>query len=286
MERDLSFFDRNRPRDDATVEYVRRELSESTPSNARAGTEKFVAAAMGSVPWLGSIVATGLALRSEGDAVRRDNLLRIWLEEHEGKLRLLTAAINEVLARFHSLGDSIDARIQDEEYLQLVRRTFRVWDRADSQEKRAYAENLVVNAADTRICSDDVIRLFIDFLDTLHEIHLRVIHEVYNNNGITRLEIWRRIYGSTTREDAAEADLFRLMIRDLSTGGLIRQHRETNAEGEFIRKRPAVRRPAAASRTMDSSFDDEDEYELTALGNQFVHYVMTNTVGKIEGPIT
>jgi hypothetical protein len=33
---------------------------------------------------------------------------------------------------------------------------------------------------------------------------------------------------------------------------------------------------------MKSAFDDEEQYELTALGEQFVHYAMTDVPPKLE----
>ncbi len=95
----------------------------------------------------------------------------------------------------------------------------------------------MVNAAGTRVCSDDVVRLFLDWLNLYHESHFAVIRGIYNKHGITRFEIWDQIYGELPREDSAEADLFRYLIRDLSTGGVIRQDRETNQAGQFLRKR-------------------------------------------------
>jgi hypothetical protein len=76
--------------------------------------------------------------------------------------------------------------------------------------------------------------------------------------------------------------LFKLLIRDLSTGGIIRQHRETDYAGRFLKKTPA--RPStavAASKVAKSAFDDGDAYELTELGQQFVHYAMTDLPPKI-----
>jgi hypothetical protein len=98
------------------------------------------------------------------------------------------------------------------------------------------------NSAGTRICSDDVIRLFLDWLDLYHEAHFAVVREIYKNPGTTRFEIWDTIYGELPREDSAEADLFRLLIRDLSTGGVVRQDRDTNQQGQFLRKKPLRRR--------------------------------------------
>jgi len=87
-----------------------------------------------------------------------------------------------------------------------------------------------------------VIRLFIGWLDMYHEAHFMVVREIFRHPGITRYDIWDQIFGELPREDSAEADLYRLLIRDLSTGGVIRQSRATNASGQFLRKRPVKRK--------------------------------------------
>ena len=83
------------------------------------------------------------------------------------------------------------------------------------------------------------------------------------------------------REDSAQADVYRLLIRDLSTGGVIRQHRETDASGQFIKKSTRGR-SRSSSRVMTSAFDDTEPYELTELGSQFVHYTMNEVTPRIE----
>jgi hypothetical protein len=178
-----------------------------------------------------------------------------------------------------SVGSDIDERIQSPEYLQLVRRAFRVWDEASTEEKRKYVGNILVNAAGTRVCSDDVIRLFLDWLNLYHESHFAVIRQIFSNPSITRYEIWEAVYGATPREDSAEADLFKMLIRDLSTGGVVRQARDTNEMGEFLRRRRAPRRNP--SSTMESAFEDTKPYVLTELGKQFVHYTMNETVKRL-----
>lgn len=45
-----------------------------------------------------------------------------------------------------------------------------------------------------------------------------------NSNGISRGSKWKKIGKGEAREDSAEADLYKLLFRDLSTGGIIRQH--------------------------------------------------------------
>ncbi len=61
----------------------------------------------------------------------------------------LKATLEEIQRRFDSLGESIDERLQSNEYLGLVRKAFRAWDEADTEEKRHYTANLIVTAART-----------------------------------------------------------------------------------------------------------------------------------------
>ncbi len=103
------------------------------------------------------------------------------------------------------------------------------------------------------------------------------------NPGSTRAEIWEIIHGENVQEDSAEADLFKLLIRDLSMGAVIRQARETDGAGNFVRQRP--RRKGRLPATLSSAFDDDKDYVLTKLGTQFVHYTMNEIVPRLgESP--
>lgn len=152
------------PRSDEEViiEHLRAELLKSETSRRRRIIEKFVLAALGSIPWIGGFLSAAADYQSQEGELRKDSLQTQWLEEHQGKLADLKQTLEEVNKRFEALGSTIDARIQSDEYLALVRKAFRAWDEADTNEKRLYAANIVTNAAGSRICSDDVIRLFLD----------------------------------------------------------------------------------------------------------------------------
>ena len=63
------------------------------------------------------------------------------------------------------------------------------------------------------------------------------------------------------------------------TGSVIRQHRPTNAYGEYIKQAPKKR---GSSGVLKSAFDDSEPYELTELGAQFVHYTMDDVVERVE----
>jgi hypothetical protein len=271
------------PDDRMIVERLKKELAKSEPSRRRRIIEKFVLAALGSIPWIGGFLSAAYEYKAEEGTLQQDSLQTQWLEEHQEKISALRATLAEIESRFQSLGPEIEDRIQSQEYLNLVRKAFRTWDKADTEEKRRYVSNLVANAAGTRVCSDDVVRLFIDWIDLYHEAHFAVIREIYQYPGSTKFDIWSSVYGDTPREDSAEADLYRLLIRDLSTGGVIRQERDTNALGQFLRKRPqktGVRRQAPT--TTESAFENTKPHVLTELGKQFVHYTMNEVVTRLR----
>ncbi len=239
--------------------------------------------ALSSIPWIGGFIAALAAADSEAGQEKINELQKDWLEEPQHKIRDLTATLIEIVERLESMGDEIQKRIESQEYLALVGRAFRTWDQADTEEKRRLIKNLLMNAGGTSLCPDDLVRLFIQWIDTYHESHFAVIREIYRNPRATRSDIWRNIRGDEVREDSAEADLFKLLVRDLSMGSVIRQHRETTADGQFVRKAQARVPKGHGARTMKSAFDDVEEYELTELGNQFVHYTMNEVVPRLGG---
>ena len=189
--------------------------------------------------------------------------------------------IIEILARLDIHDEEISKRIQSTEYQSLLKKTFRDWSGAESETKRVFIRNILSNAAATSLASDDVLRLFIDWINTYSELHFQVIAAIYNSGGISRGAIWSKIGKGVTREDSADADLYKLLFRDLSTGGIIRQHRETTYDGSFLKKQPG-KKTHTSSREMTSAFDNSDSYELTGLGEQFIHYAMTDLPLKIS----
>jgi len=262
------------------IDKIQRELADISPSTKKRALEKFGLAALGSIPWVGGFISAAASLKTEENTLKTDTLQTKWLEEHEVKMRKLGETLTEISQGFERLGKSVDERIESEEFLELVRKSFRTWDAADTDEKRKYIANLIGNASSTHICSDDIVRLFIDWLGLYHESHFSVIREIYKQPGVTRYDIWTVTHGAIPREDSAEADLYKLLIRDLSTGGVIRQARDTNTDGQFIKRKAVPKR--AVSKTAESAFETTKSYVLTELGKQFVHYTMNDVVTRIE----
>jgi hypothetical protein len=255
------------------------ELLKNVSDHRKLVIKKVIMAALGSVPWVGSVLSTTLSIHDGIKQSKVNDLHKQWLEEHQKRMQELAKTLLDLVSRFDDFGDSINERLESEEYLKLVRKGFKTWDNSDTQEKRNLVRKLLSNAGATTLCPDDLIRLFIDWIEIYHEAHFNVIREIYKNPSCTRFQIWANIHGKIPREDSAEADLFKLLIHDLSMGHVIRQHRETTYDGQFLKQR---RSKSSGGSTMKSAFDDNEPYELTELGRQFVHYTMDDVVPQIS----
>lgn len=268
--------------------YVLSDKEQAVLENLTGGNWKkygrVAMAALGAVPWVGSLISATATLSSENDAEKTNKLLILWVQEHEQQLRELVSTLQEMCARFESFGERIEERVQSPEYITLVRKTFKQWDAAETAEKKDLLKKLIINASGLSLAEDDLIRLFLDWIEKYHEFHFAVIREIFKNPGITRAGIWANLRGEVPREDSADADLFRLLIRDLSTGGVIRQARETDYAGNFVKRerQTGTKGQGHGRDTMESSFEDTKPYELTQLGREFVHYLMSDLVQQIE----
>jgi hypothetical protein len=237
----------------------------------------------GLVPFAGGLFSAAAGAWSEKEQQRVNEFLKHWLKMLEDEMKEKQQTIIEIMARLDMHDEKTASRIESKEYQSLIKKTFREWAGAESEEKRTYIRNILSNAAATDITSDDVLRLFIDWIKNYSELHFHVIGAIYNSNGITRGAIWRKIGKSAIREDSADADLYKLLFRDLSTGGIVRQYRQTTYDGRFLKEVPSKKpKGYTGSREMTSAFDENDTYVLTELGQQFVHYAMTDLPPKLE----
>jgi hypothetical protein len=261
---------------------IRQELIKTFGSKRGRLYSKIFSSALGSIPWVGGFLSVLADFHSDEEQVKSNILLKQWLEEHQLKMTELADTLVKVVQRLDEFPEEIDERLQSDEYLQLVKKSFRIWDNSDTLEKKELIRKLLTNAGAHKLAHDDLVRLFLDWLNSFHEAHFAVVRSIYNNEGITRYEIWQELHGQSVREDSLEADVFKLLIRDLSTGSVIRQHRETDYAGNFIKKQ--AKKGSGTSRTFKSAFDSTEGYELTELGRLFVHYTMTEVVSQIGAP--
>lgn len=255
------------------------QLPENNKFNATA--RGALQAVGGAIPYVGGIISAVAGAWSENEQEKVNNFLKYWIQMLKDEMKEKEVTMLEIMARLNLQDEKISKRIESKEYQSLVKKTFREWSGAENEEKRKYIRNILSNAAATDLSSDDVVRLFIDWINLYSELHFKVIGAIYNSNGISRGEIWKKIGKAPVREDSADADLYKLMIRDLSTGGIIRQHRETDYYGNFRAKPKTTNKTTSQGKTLTSAFDNEDLYELTSLGQQFVHYAMNELAPRI-----
>lgn len=265
------------------MEISKIDKDELEPDGKGKAARAAINAIAGAIPFVGGLISAGAGYWSEREQEEVTNVLRQWLQMLEDELREKGKTIAEIVARIDMQDDKVKKRIESPEYQALLKKAFRNWSSIDTEYKRQRLRNVLSNAAAAKTTSDDVVRLFIDWINLYSDFHFEVIGEIYRNPGITRGGMWDNLQKPDVREDSAEADLFKMLIRDLSTGGVIRQARQTDFYGNFLRKTPEKRsKPGQASRTAKSAFDEVDPYELTELGQQFVHYAMTEITAKIE----
>ncbi len=249
-----------------------------------------LSAALGSIPWIGGVYSALISLQAESDQEEVNNLQKMWLMEHREKIMNLGQTLKEITKRLDDFCTNTEAekivlsRIQSPEYLTLVRETFRAWDEVSTFDKRDKFKKLITNAAAIELCTDDMVRIFIKWIAQYHEYHISIIGVVYKNPGISLGGIWDNVFAKEgegrPRENSAEADLYRTLIRDLQLGGVIRQQRDVNYDGQFVKK-STKGRSSSSSSVLKSSFDDDDEMELSELGGQFVLYVLEELVPRI-----
>lgn len=238
--------------------------------------------ASGAVPFAGGILSAIAGAWSENEQERANRFFDHWVRMLQDELKEKEETILEVMARLDLQDEAIAERVESKEFQSLVKKTFREWSGAESEEKRVYIRNILSNAAASQLSSDDVVRMYIDWINHYSEMHFHVIGAIYNANGITRGAIWKKIGKGRVREDSADADLYKLLFRDLSTGGIVRQHREVDYAGNFLSKKAEHRPKGSGPKPPVSAFDEDERYELTELGKQFVHYAMSDIPPKIE----
>ena len=236
----------------------------------------------GAIPYIGGLISAAAGAWSESEQEKVNKFFEYWISMLKDEMKEKEQTMLEIMARLNLQDEKISKRIESKEYQSLIKKTFREWSGAENEEKRKYIRNILANAAATELSSDDVVRLFIDWINLYSELHFKVIGSIYNSNGISRGAIWKKIGKAPVREDSADADLYKLMIRDLSMGGIIRQHRETDYYGNFISKTKTNNKSSARGKTMTSAFDNDELYELTSLGQQFVHYAMNELAPRIS----
>ncbi|MEW6055922.1 MAG: hypothetical protein AB1540_04840 [Bdellovibrionota bacterium] len=179
-------------------EALKQELEDALKGGQGPKAVRFTLAALGGlIPYVGSAIGTATSAWSEQESDRFQKILRTWLKIQEDEIKEIGKTLIEVMSRIDQANEKVQQRIESQEYLSLIKKCFRDWSAAESEEKRIIVRNLLANAAVPGVTSDDVIRLFIEWIDRYSELHFKVVRAIYNHSGITRGDVWNQIHGQS-----------------------------------------------------------------------------------------
>jgi hypothetical protein len=121
---------------------LHEQLISLEPTERQRIIRKIIMAALGSIPWVGGFLTAAQAYNEDKGQTETDVLQRQWLEEHRLKMQNLARDLAEIIERLDSIGDEINSRIESEQYLALVRKSFRAWDQADTEQKKKFIKRI------------------------------------------------------------------------------------------------------------------------------------------------
>ncbi|MEI7751711.1 MAG: hypothetical protein WCJ71_06435 [Candidatus Omnitrophota bacterium] len=150
-------------------------------------------AGLSGIPGWGILFGAGTTTWSETDQARFKKVLKTWLKLQEDEIKEIGKTLVEVMMRIDQADEKVRDRIESQEYLSLIKKCFRDWTAAESEKKRVLLRNLLANAASCKLTSDDVVRLFIEWIGQYSEIHFSIIACVHQNQGITRWQMWQKL---------------------------------------------------------------------------------------------
>lgn len=120
------------------IEKIEVELLHVDRKGKKVRHIRFLASAMGSIPWVSGFFAASTALHSELEQGKENELQKTWLEEHTQKIDELAYTIYQIFEKIESVGDKIDKRFESEEYLSIVREGFKEQDNAKTFENKEF----------------------------------------------------------------------------------------------------------------------------------------------------
>src|SRR5262249_41227822 len=121
-------------------------------------------AASGLIPFAGGLLSAAASAWSEREQRRINDFLHHWLQMLAAEMREKEQTILEITARLDMRDDEVASRVNSPAYQSLLRKAFRDWPGAESEEKRAWVRNLLTNAAASKLASDEVVKLFLEWI--------------------------------------------------------------------------------------------------------------------------
>jgi hypothetical protein len=142
----------------------------------------------GAIPLAGGLLAAVAGAWNEKEQERVNRFVEHWLKMLAAEMKEKERTILEIMSRLDMQDEEIAKRVESAEFQSLLRKAFRDWAGTESEEKRVFVRNVLVNAAASKLTTDDVVKLFLKWIKDYSEFHFEVVGAIYNNAGITRGE--------------------------------------------------------------------------------------------------
>lgn len=230
----------------------------------------------------GAFVQAGMSIQNDESQHATNKLHSACIKEVADTLAELQGTIGQILVSIAASDEEFAARVEDPNYVQLVRKAFTGWSRGQSSEKREIIRRLLSRAADAQNPDYPVFNLFFDWVSRYNELHFRLIRSLKEQGKATKLQIWEGMGGQRVKDDSAEADVFGCLFNDLNLGHIVRK--AGGRDAATGRKLRASRAPRSSSPLLKSVLDNTTPQELTAVGELFIHYAMEELIDKLPPP--
>lgn len=192
---------------------IQPELEQALQAGMGPKIVRFALSCLGGIPVVGGVFGAGSDAWSEAEHEQFKKILAAWLKLQEEEIREIGRTLLEIMQRLDTADATIRERLQSPEYLSLIKKSFRDWSAAESEDKRRLIRNLLANAAATKLCGDDIIRMFIEWIDRYTERHFRIVRVVHGNTAPRVLLFGRR--STVTMSE-------RTRVRPISSNSLFR----------------------------------------------------------------
>jgi len=107
----------------------------------------------GAVPVVGGVFSAIAGAWSEGEQDKVNRFFEHWVRMLQDEIKEKEDTIIEIMARLDLQDEEISKRVESKEYQSLVKKTFREWAGAESEEKRVFIRNILSNAASSQVSS-------------------------------------------------------------------------------------------------------------------------------------
>lgn len=224
------------------------QLNTLIPLNFQVRYSDFLGAVLEAMPWVGSYKGK----EQSQSHTRPPMIYKIWEDAEKRQVTDFGNHINDIFSRFDGLYENISKRLTDPGYLNIVNTAFSLWSFFREAEKIRCIKNLIVNAAATRLCSDEILIQLVKWLSDFQAMHFNILKEMKQNSIMPYEHIEKTILKGKGNSKTPEAYYCKSALNDLIFKGLIEKDKEKSA------------------------------MFLTSLGSQLIYYSMETTVRRIE----